>query len=368
MATGILLRSFGTACRAVAAAFVLTVSGWASAAIALADARPVFIGRFDAANPQAIRFGWSGSTLVFSFEGTTLSVELTDPGTNSFVVEIDGKTSRLDLAKGRQSYVLAKDLPPGPHQVNLIRRTEGFLGPTAYHTASTDGRFTAPLERKRRIMLIGDSIAAGYGVEGRDASCKFSGDTENQYLTYGAMAGRAFDADVVTFARSGYGLVRNFSGDENETMLSIWERTIPTEPRLHPREEGGVDVIIVGLGTNDFHKGPPGPRFETAYNEFLDRLRTLHPQSMIYATIGPLLPAASLEQAAAVIGAIVDGKNASGDKRIGFIHFEAPHPDEYGCDWHPNIAGHNRMAQTLIKRLQSDLLWTPQSRASATRD
>jgi len=59
------------------------------------------------------------------------------------------------------------------------------------------------------IVAFGDSITAGYGLDGANASCSVSQDNSNHYLTYGAVAARALSAELHAIAWSGIGMYRN---------------------------------------------------------------------------------------------------------------------------------------------------------------
>ena len=98
--------------------------------------------------------------------------------------------------------MLASGLPAGEHLVELYRRTEANQGESQFLGFDFgEGALLAPPPRaERRIELVGDSITAGYGNEGADMSCPFSPDTENHYLTYGALAARQLGAEASTVA------------------------------------------------------------------------------------------------------------------------------------------------------------------------
>lgn len=317
-----------------------------------------FVGRFDHSDPKGVRFGWPGSTIEFSFIGTTLSADLSDGGGNSYVVEVDGGApSRIDLREGRGTYVLAKGLPSGSHRVRLVRRTEGFFAPTTFYGASTDGEFISiPVIGRKHMLVIGDSIAAGYGIEGASVDCPFSADTQNQYLSFPALIARSFDTDLTTLAWSGYGIVKNYGGG-SETLLSIMDRTLPTDPGSSAAPPEKAELIIVHVGTNDFTEAGAGKTFRPVYDALLKRLRAQHPNAMIYAAMGPMLPEDLLDEASRTVEAAVRARKTAGDGKIAFVQFLLPGRDHRGCHWHPNVEGHRRMAEILIRRIEEDLSW-----------
>ena len=68
----------------------------------------------------------------------------------------------------------------------------------------------------RKIEIVADSTATGYGIEGPDQYCGFSADTENHYIAYPALAARAVNAEVNTIGWSGIGVFR-----DNDCTLKV---------------------------------------------------------------------------------------------------------------------------------------------------
>ncbi len=62
-----------------------------------------------------------------------------------------------------------------------------------------------PEPRQRRLLFIGDSITAGYGVLCNDSVGPFSPETESAFHAYAAVAARALEADAHVIAYSGKG-------------------------------------------------------------------------------------------------------------------------------------------------------------------
>src|SRR6201999_3940760 len=114
--------------------------------------------------------------------------------------EIDGARvpGKLIAYVGPRCYAVAQHLPSGEHRVTVTRATEASLGETSLISASAGqvgellGSEPGPA---RRVEIIGDSITAAYGVDGKDRSCHFSADTENATLSYAALFGRRAHAE-----------------------------------------------------------------------------------------------------------------------------------------------------------------------------
>ncbi|HBF30283.1 SGNH/GDSL hydrolase family protein [Rhizobium sp.] len=316
-----------------------------------------WIGVVDATNKT---FGWPGSGISLSFNGSSLSVSLKDSGKNSLIVSDGERSFRLNLKSGTHTYELVTNLPMGAHVVDITRRTEGLFGDTEFVSAATDGAFVPAAEPQRRLLIIGDSISAGYGIEGANAQCPFSADTENQYLTYGAIAGRRNHADVTTIAVSGIGVSRNFGGQATPTMPQMMDRPSPNRAKANPdqlRAPPVYQAIVINLGTNDFSQGSRPAGFVADYTALLKKLRQQQPTAMIYAALGPMLAEADFHAAEQAIQQAVTIRQADGDHALASLRLKNQQTGGTGCNWHPNVAAHAAMADILSETLQHDLGW-----------
>lgn len=330
-----------------------------------------FVGRFAVADSGGARFAWPGSAVSVRFSGTKLYVDLEDVGENQFYVIVDGsvRSEKFVPGPGRKVFSLVEGLTPCEHQVTLYRLTEAFLGETEFFGfEAPDGVLLAPPARLgRRIEIIGDSISAGYGIEGWSPLCSFSPDTENHYLTYGAIAARALSAELVTIAWSGKGVFSN-RGSTVDTvpMPALWRRTLP----MHEESRWDFaryvpDVVVINLGTNDF--APQNLRqhaFADAYRSFVDVVRETYPRATLFCTLGPLLTdalpvgAMTLSRAREAIEDTVCGLSAAGDRAVCFVEFpEVSAAEGYGCDYHPSQETHARMATQLEAAIREKLHW-----------
>lgn len=313
------------------------------------------VGRFHV-GPGGITAEWPGSLIEIRFEGARLDVLIYDADNNDLVVEVDGNPSRLDTQTGEHTYSIVDNETPSSHVVRIIRRTEGAFGRTVLKDISTDGKLLPPLSNRRRMLVIGDSISAGYGVEGTSPECGFNADLENQYLTYAAVAGRSLNADVLTLAVSGAGLVRNYSGNTERTMSKLVHRLLPSSQVVAPLPS--AEVVVVHLGTNDFANGTRPKGFSDAYELLLSEIRAASPTAMIYAAMGPMLRSEDQDAAMAAIEVAVAARHHAGDKQVSTIRFGwRPDPEDLGCDWHPSAVAQERMADEFERRIRDDIHW-----------
>ncbi len=321
-----------------------------------------FVGRMDFADPDSPRFSWSGSGAVARFVGDQVSVSLQDSGQNQFTPVLDGQPLPKLVAKpGRATYVLARGLESGTHTIELYRRTEAHLGVTQFigFDFGADGQLLAPpTAPERRIELVGDSISCGYGNEGTSASCPFSPDTENHYLTYGALAARELNAEISTIAWSGKGVVFNYGDDVDQPLPELYSLSIPTQPTAEWDFSWQPHVVVINLGTNDFSTdNDPSPElFRSSYVALLETIRARYPNAVIIGTLGTLLGGEDLIAAQRGIQAAVQTRRNAGDQRVHAWEMQVENIGR-GCDYHPSLATHRAMADALKAELTRRLGW-----------
>ncbi|MDB4940922.1 MAG: Endoglucanase precursor [Labilithrix sp.] len=284
-------------------------------------------------------------------------------------VFVDDRPPRVvEVTPGQERYELAKGLAPDrPHAFRMVREAEAFAG--VHEVLGVDlapGAVFLPDKPRARLEIIGDSISAGYGVIG-EPPCHFSFDTERVTEAYGALLGRALEADVTTIAWSGKGAYRSFDGTTAEAMPALFEQAIPRidGPPDTPAVRWAfssappADAVIVALGTNDFMGGGgkplDGAAFEDAVAKLAQRLREVYPAAPLFLVTSPMLPAGPLaDEARARLEHVVSRRTSAGDAHVELVVLpaEAPH---WGCDHHPDRALNARIASALLPRLRSAL-------------
>lgn len=314
-----------------------------------------FVGRMDTSDSAGPRFAWSGTGVVANFLGTEVTIQLDDSGSNQFTVLVDGELApTLVAAAGANEYELASGLAPGEHRIEVYRRTEPLFGPTRFlgFDFGVGGALLPPPAITRRLEIVGDSVSAGYGNEGT-APCGLTADTENHYLTYGAIAARELGAELSTVAWSGKGVVYNYDTDVVDPMPTLFERTLPDDPGSQYEFGSAPDVVLINLGTNDFStEGDPTTElFAAEYSNLLQRIRAVYPGAFILCTVGPLLSGADLTAARAGIAAGVEAFEAAGGTNVRAWDMNVPNGTPPGCDFHPNLATHRAMADAVIAEL-----------------
>jgi lysophospholipase L1-like esterase len=320
-----------------------------------------WVGRVDVSSPGRVRFSWSGAGFVADFSGTGLGVILDGSTRLVFQAVVDGARSPVFTATpGAKTYALASNLAKGPHTVELYRQTEGQNGDSEISLFTVyDGALShAPASPGRSLEVVGDSLSCGYGDLGKDETCSYSIETQSHWDSYGAVAARLVGADVATIAVSGRGVYMNYDGTTTMPVPAYYDRTLASSATPEWAFPMEPDAVIVNLGTNDFAKGrDPGAAFGNAYEQFIARLRTLHPNAYILCAVGPMLSDPGLSKVKAALGVVVDARRKTGDSKIEMLEFPPQTQSDFGCDFHPKVDKHRRMGEQLAAVLESKLGW-----------
>jgi len=320
------------------------------------------LGRSDPVPTGGFAIQWPSSGFEATFDGPTLKATIFDWGSNWLNVEIDGKTSPLALEEGSRTYTLF-DGAPGRHTIRVTRRTASNVGITRFENVEAAGLHptSAP---DHRIMVIGDSFASGFGVEGVNEKCAYSHQTQNADLAFPALLGRTFGADIHVIATDGRGLIRNWTG-EDPTMSTLAWQTLPDGATSWTPQSYKAQVIVVNLGTNDFTASDPGESFDAAYVFMLRRLRATYPDALIVGSIGGSLWGKRFAAARTSISDAIDLVRKEGDANVRFVEFKLRSgPGRYGCDYHPGQRAQIEMAAALEQEISNSLGWTTTNRAA----
>ncbi len=347
-----------------------------------------FIGRFDARDAAGPTCGWPGCRIIARFSGTRVSVKLNERvetwmlgGPSEWDVTIDGvlQPQQLVLELGAHDYVLAESLLAGPHRVELYKRSETQNGNTQFlgYDFAGGALLPPPLPASRRIELIGDSAAAGFGIEGVGYGPDCPGPNwaarwQNFHKSFGARLGEIFNADLNATVFSGKGLVRDIWRADVETMPVIYGRANPIDPASEFDLGTFVpDVYLMMLGGNDFALGQPvdnGPatlaEFTQATRNLVARFRATAPQAHVLLVLSPSTtdeqPAGrqSRTNVKTAFDTVASEHGAAGDTRVYSV--SPPIADETeltGCNGHGSPAFHERLAQQLAAVVKQKTGW-----------
>jgi lysophospholipase L1-like esterase len=335
---------------------------------------PRWVGRVDTKDPSAVKFAWQGAGFVAMMNGSTITVKLRSDGSTAIYFQpvIDGvKGERFKVnTPGDQSITIASGLSSGEHLVELYRETEGMYGTSTFLGFVSGAVTGVPAASGRLIEAVGDSISAGYGNLGSEPhpnwvanpACHWTAENSSWYATYAAVAGRAFNAEVSTVARSGWGAYRDADKNTNNVLASVYENALGPDDSTPWGFTKPASVVVINLGTNDWSKGDPGTPYETAYVKLVNLVRSHNPDAWIFLTIGSMFGDPELSQVKARLATVVKTVTDGGDNKVttfdfGSQNLGADGTVPTGCDWHPNAADDARMAGILQQQITSKLGW-----------
>ena len=325
-----------------------------------------YVGRFDFSNPKRIEFDWAGVYIIAKFEGTSCSLRLEDHK-NEYSVIIDDHAPELLKTDKSTIYKVASGLQELiPHTIIIQKRTEPIFGKGAFMGFILDNgkKLLTPDKRPdRRIEFIGNSMTSGYGVEGKNHDCHFNKETENASVSYAAITARALNADYSLISYSGRGVVRNY-GDKNKisggSMPSLYNRTCFTDSTKQWDFNIWIpQAVIINLGTNDFSTQPYPDKnvFQKAYNQLINRVRSLYPHVTIFCISGPMIG----EPCTSYIKEVIEDKQnkEKRNKDVYFIEVNRliMNDSDWGCDWHPNIQGSSKIADIITPVIKLIMNW-----------
>lgn len=339
------------------------------------NANIYYTGRIDFSDPKAVKYCWPGVSIKAKFEGKKCTILLNHYhfGMNEYGKEmhnyynliVDGKLRVLKAANKDSSYSI-DSLSDGIHTLELFKRTEGFVGYGEFKGFELEkGKKLLPIEHlRRKIEFIGNSITCGYGNEGESEYCHFIPALENHYMAYAAITARNLNAEHHTIAFSGKGLYRNYNNTTYETMPDLYDRIFVFDSTVKWNfTKWTPDIVVINLGTNDFAgSNPDSTTWVTTYLNFIKTIRKHYPDAFVFCTNGPMTNDEIRNNEPAVvtltryINTVVSIAHSNGDNKIA-SHFYPPQTPPFGCNYHPGIKTHQKMAEELTALIKQKLNW-----------
>jgi hypothetical protein len=317
---------------------------------------------------DAAELSWPGTSATIQFEGTEISAVLQDLDTaNYYNVIVDNKVvSKFHSEKEKKSYLLASGLPEGKHQVQLFKRTEWDKGKTLFYGFELpEGAklLPPPAPKKRKIEFYGNSITCGYADEDYSGQDRWYGYFEDNYVAYGAITARHFDAQYSCISKGGIGILVSWFP---LLMPEMYNRTDATDSTsVWDFSKYTPDLVVINLFQNDswlvnmpnneqfkYRFGTKAPNEETiisAYENFVAAIRGKYPDASIICALGNM---DATQKGSKWPGYIQKAVDQLKDKKI-YTHF-FPYKNTPG---HPKVAEQQMMADDLIQFIEKNIKW-----------
>ena len=236
------------------------------------------------------------------------------------------------------------------HKIDIVKLTEEQYGNVYFSKLSFEDETSVKKAETwdKSILFIGDSITAGYGVNGTDGEGDFTTFEENILGSSAIFTARRTGAEAFVFARSGNGIISGWIPPEIDVPNKdgIIQNFFPFEGDTFT----APDFILINLGTNDnsYVKGKEEriKLFKNEYTKFIINLRKLYPLAKIIIAYGVM----DTELLPAIRDLVKEYKERSGDKNLLFAGLEKQKESEgIGAAGHPGIKVNERVADSLAK-------------------
>ena len=315
----------------------------------------------------------SSSSLRFRFYGDKCRVWMMNaapPGEYNYISwTIDGIHHKRISVRSDQPIPLEieSQSPVEIHDVEIYKETEPSCGLVAISKIEAKAFDSIPFQKKPGIEFVGNSITAGMSSDPTLIPCGTNKwyDQSNAYESYGALVARTLGYDYMITAVSGIGVYRNFNSDY-PVMSDIYESTFLTPHPEDPKwdfKKFNADVVCINLGTNDLSDGggvTPRAAFDSSqfvirYVELIRKIHQHHDQARILL-LGHSMAGDEYKTLMEQCLTSVKHKAESaieGVNPIVIFHFSSFIAG--GCDGHPGVEDHKRMAgelEPVIKRLR----------------
>ena len=124
--------------------------------------------------------------------------------------------------------------------------------------------------------------------------------------------------------------------------------TLPT----YPFEEFKPNAVICNLGTNDYSTEPSPPQhvFEQGYRGLIKQIREAYGESVpLFLVCGPMITGECCTYVQNIVNM---------EPNTYYINLQnILETQEIGCDGHPNVQGHQKMAYLSLPIIQNVLGW-----------
>lgn len=319
-------------------------------------------GRVEVIDKDIILIG-AGSSVTFSFTGNECEIALTQQ--NEFTnhgyisIELDGNyIGRKRVENTKTTINITATDKKKVHILKVFKATEAANGNIIFN-GTTANLVKTPVEIKKKIEFIGNSITSGMGNDTKELPCGQGEwfDQHNAYWAYGPILSRKLNVDYLLSSVSGIGMYRNWNDEniEEAIMPDVYENLYlnkDTSKRYDFKFQ--PDIISICLGTNDLSEGD-GTKPRLPFNEekyvanYIQFVKTIYkhtPKAQIVLLNSPMVSGERNETLVKCLKQVIKAfENDKTHKEIKLFEYKSMNPK--GCGSHPDIDDHKLMASEL---------------------
>lgn len=301
-------------------------------------------------------------------------------------VEVNGvETIRVMVEEGQHTVHVFRWLPGNVvKNIRIYRETQTMTTFIKLLSVTTDGEIL-PIEDRKLIEFIGDSITAGHGLIGTAAQTEWSPYIYSTRSNYAILTANELNMDWSILAQSGWGVLAGFDNNRDTAMPKIYDKLCAPVCAIPGFSEAGAgdnwnfndrhpDITVVSLGTNDdvaftspafvapdgteykLHSEADGTyrredveAYKAAVYNFCAAIKSYNPDTLLIWCYNPVeigLNEATREAVEQYSADHADGKNLA-------LKLPAAKPDMFAANAHPNGEAHRRYADTLVKAIRT---------------
>jgi len=314
----------------------------------------LFTGRFDLSAPSKPVFSHVSSSIKANFNGTGISATFSSiSGTSYLYVIVDGHADpekrtliKIDR-RTAESFVLASGLPPGDHQVEIVKENQ-YDTKVAFHgfTVTGGNLLAKPARPALSLEFYGDSNPAGhsaYDVADRGAVIDNGG-----YFTYPGITARLLNAEYHNISMGGVGITNHAWRNLVNFYHLIHMNDAATGSNLWNFQNYAPGAVIINVSSNDCLAGSSKNDIKNGWKSFIaDKLRRHYPKAHIVLAESY---GWAFNEPADYIHETVAELHAAGDKNVSYVRI----PWLWGQE-HAVINEHAGFADIIARHVAKEL-------------
>lgn len=238
--------------------------------------------------------------------------------------------------------------------VKVMKLTEMQYGAVQIHSVDTDGNIKPTEPKERKLLFIGDSITAGYGVNGEQSDTVFTTKTEDVTKAYPYLTAK--EVRQIHGMSAGVGVELFPDGYRRRLNCLLTDILMPELFETGKDLDFIPGLISINLGTNDasYTRDDEGrkEKFGARYLAFVRRISEVYPDTPILLQYG-LMERTLLPQYRQL------RKNAAG-RGVKCYFLELPlmnKNDGMGTGDHPSVMTHKKTAHILKEKILELMDW-----------